>query len=165
MNDEMHAGQIDAGQIGVIVVDHGSRREQSNNTLLELVEQFREGARYAIVEPAHMELADPTIPMAFDRCVAQGAELVVVYPYFLLPGRHWHQDIPALAAEAAARHPGVPYLVAAPLGLHPLLTRIIDDRIRHCLQHARYGGESCPMCDDTEHCRMHAESPRADTTD
>jgi hypothetical protein len=28
------------------------------------------------------------------------------------------QDIPALAAEAAKKHPGVSYLVTAPIGLH-----------------------------------------------
>lgn len=31
------------------------------------------------------------------------------------------QDIPSLTAEAAKEHPGVSYIVSAPLGLHPLL--------------------------------------------
>lgn len=31
------------------------------------------------------------------------------------------QDIPSLTAEAAKQHPGVPYLITAPLGLHELL--------------------------------------------
>ena len=67
--------------------------------------------------------APPTIGEAFDACVADGARTVVVSPYFLSPGRHWQEDLPALAAEAAARHPGVRYLVAAPLGLHPLVSQ------------------------------------------
>jgi sirohydrochlorin ferrochelatase len=58
--------------------------------------------------------------------------------------RHWDRDIPALADEASARHPDVGYLVAAPLGPHPLLSDIVDERIRHCVAHA--SGES-PECD------------------
>jgi hypothetical protein len=40
---------------------------------------------YAIVEPAHMELAEPSIGVAFDRCIERGARLVVVHPCGDLP--------------------------------------------------------------------------------
>jgi len=92
---------------GVILVDHGSRREESNQLLLEVVEAYRQHAQWEIVEPAHMELAKPSIATAFERCVRRGAELVVVFPYFLAPGRHWDQDIPALSAEAAEACGGI----------------------------------------------------------
>ena len=79
---------------------------------------------------------------------------MIVSPFFLFPGRHWHQvfwqltlvswmidelqeithcemynklitgflqDIPTLTAEAAKEHPGVSYIITAPLGLHELL--------------------------------------------
>jgi sirohydrochlorin ferrochelatase len=119
---------------GVVIVDHGSRRSESNDLLLEVVESYRRHAQLAIVEPAHMELAEPSIAAAFARCVAQGARTVIVFPYFLGPGRHWHEDIPRLAAEAAAAFPGVEHRVAAPLGLHPLLLAVIDERIAECMQ-------------------------------
>ncbi|ONI19654.1 hypothetical protein PRUPE_3G289500 [Prunus persica] len=106
---------------GVIIVDHGSRRTESNLMLNEFVSMFKERTGYPIVEPAHMELAEPSIHVAFNSCVLQGANRVIVSPFFLLPGRHWNQDIPSLTAEAAKEHPGVSYLVTAPLGLHPLL--------------------------------------------
>ncbi|KAL6007084.1 hypothetical protein ACLOJK_032580 [Asimina triloba] len=106
---------------GVIIVDHGSRRRESNLMLNEFVAMFRVKTGYAIVEPAHMELAEPSIKDAFTSCVQQGATRVIVSPFFLFPGRHWHQDIPSLAADAAREHPGVSYIVTAPLGLHGLL--------------------------------------------
>lgn len=115
--------------IGVIVVDHGSRRAESNAALLDVVEAFRRHSGFAIVEPAHMELAEPTLATAFDRCVAHGAALVIVHPFFLLPGRHWTDDIPALAAEAASRHPGVSYRVTEPVGLHPLMAEIMRQQV------------------------------------
>ncbi|CAN4082417.1 unnamed protein product [Withania somnifera] len=106
---------------GVIIVDHGSRRKDSNLMLNEFVAMFRERTNYPIVEPAHMELAEPSIRDAFSSCVQQGARRVIVSPFFLSPGRHWNQDIPSLTAEVAKEHPGVSYVITAPLGLHELL--------------------------------------------
>ena len=45
-----------------------------------------------------------------------------------------------MTAEAAANHPGVGYFVAAPLGLHPLMTTIVDSRLETCLAHLTAGG-------------------------
>ncbi len=118
---------------GIILVDHGSQIEESNALLLEIAEAFRKQSDWEIVEPAHMELAEPSIATAFARCAEQGAKLVAVMPYFLGPGRHSSQDIPRLAAAAAEDFPGVDYLVTAPLGLHELMLQIIDDRIRQAL--------------------------------
>jgi sirohydrochlorin ferrochelatase len=120
---------------GLIIVDHGSRRAESNELLLKVAEAYRQHSGWAIVEPAHMELAEPSIAAAFARCVEQGAEHVVIFPYFLAPGRHWHQDIPQLAAAAAEPFAGagVTHVVTPPLGLHPLMMRVIDDRIREGL--------------------------------
>ena len=119
---------------GVVVVDHGSVAAASNAMLLEIVAEFRRATGYTIVEPAHMELAEPSIAAAFDRCVEQGATRVVVFPYFLLPGRHSQEDIPQLAAEAAAKHPGVECRVAAPFGRHAGMFEIMQDRIRESLE-------------------------------
>src|SRR5687767_6292475 len=88
---------------GIIIVDHGSRRDESNRMLEEIAGLFarRFGELYEIVEPAHMELAEPSIATAYARCVERGAERVVVCPFFLGPGKHWQFDIPRLTADAA----------------------------------------------------------------
>jgi sirohydrochlorin ferrochelatase len=126
-----------ADKIGVVIVDHGSKRTESNELLLEVVEMFRRSSEFTIVEAAHMELAEPSLATAFDRCVERGAKLVVIHPYFLLPGNHATHDIPALAAEAASRHPGVRVLVSEPLGLHPLMAEVMRQRIVGCLDAAK----------------------------
>lgn len=61
---------------------------------------------------------------------------MVVTPYFLGPGRHWQEDIPALTTAAAAKHPGTEFLVAAPLGLHPLVVEALHARMEHCVAQA-----------------------------
>jgi sirohydrochlorin ferrochelatase len=142
-----------ATPIGIVIVDHGSRREDANRRHEEFVAEWRGRGVSSIVEPAHMELAEPSIATAFDACVAAGAATVVIAPYFLWPGTHWDRDIPELAAAAAASHPGIRYLVAAPLGPHPLLGDIVEERVEHCLAHAEGNSPECPLCAGTGRCR------------
>jgi sirohydrochlorin ferrochelatase len=145
-------------QIGVILVDHGSQREESNAMLLDVVKSFADATGMPIVEPAHMELAEPSITTAFTRCVERGATTVVVFPYFLLPGRHWNDDIPRLAAAAAKNHSGIRYLVTAPFGLHPLMAEVMRQRIAHCLAHTQGEADACELCAGTDRCQLRAAS-------
>jgi sirohydrochlorin ferrochelatase len=111
---------------GILLIDHGSRRAEANvmlHDVAHLVETLAEGA--AVVCPAHMELAEPTVAQGFAACVARGADEIVAVPYMLAPGRHVTYDIPALVAEAAARYPEVPYSVAPALGVEVGLARIV----------------------------------------
>ncbi len=138
----------------VIIVDHGSRRAASNDMLLEATKVFTAQSAYSIVEPAHMELAAPDIATAFANCVERGATRVIVFPYFLSPGRHWSEDIPALVAAAAKSFPDVQWLVTAPFGLHAGMSAIINDRIDHCLNVARGNGTGCDVCGDASQCQL-----------
>ncbi|MCI0334093.1 MAG: hypothetical protein L0228_12820 [Planctomycetes bacterium] len=154
MGEGLTTSNIERARLGVILVDHGSRRDESNEMLLDVVRDFQAATGFAIVEPAHMELAEPSIETAFSRCVAQGATTVVVFPYLLSPGRHWNEDIPRLAAAAARQHPGIRYLVTAPFGLHPLMSEIMRQRIEHCLAHTQGVADACELCAGTDHCQL-----------
>lgn len=119
--------------VGVILVDHGSRFAPANELLHDMAALFEQVSGAAIVEPAHMELATPTIDDAFARCVSRGARLIVVHPYFLSPGRHGTDDIPRMTAAAAARFPGVDYRVTAPLGYDRRIAEVSLRRVRESL--------------------------------
>jgi sirohydrochlorin ferrochelatase len=73
---------------GIILIDHGSRRDESNARILEVAAGVAVRCPDSIVEGAHMELAEPTLASAFDRAVSRGATEIVIHPYFLSPGRH-----------------------------------------------------------------------------
>lgn len=119
----------------LVLVDHGSRSAASNASLEAVAREVAElaGERYLAVLPAHMELASPSIAAAFDEADALGADLVVVAQYFLAPGRHSETDVPRLAAEAAARHPGLRHVVACSLGPHVALSRLVLERAAEAL--------------------------------
>jgi sirohydrochlorin ferrochelatase len=140
--------------VAVVVVDHGSRRVESNTAFESFVRSSSDRLPYPIVEVAHMELAEPSVGTAVDRCVAAGATVVVVAPWFLGPGRHWDRDLPGLTADAAARHRGMRWLVAAPLGPDPLLVDLVDRRVARCLAHAAGRADACEACAGSDRCGL-----------
>jgi sirohydrochlorin ferrochelatase len=132
---------------GIVIVDHGSRRAESNLMLEQMVSLFAErfAGQFDIVEPAHMELAEPSIASAYAKCVARGARRVVVCPFFLGPGKHWTNDIPRLTGEAAARFPETEYHVTMTLGIDDLILDLLAKRVTACISQ-QY---SCDQCKGT----------------
>jgi sirohydrochlorin cobaltochelatase len=124
--------------VALVLVDHGSRSDDANRSLEDVAREVGRlsGSRYVAVLPAHMDLVSPTISDAFDAAVAAGARLVVVVLYFLAPGRHSDADVPRLAAEAAARHPGLAHVVSSSLGPHPALNALVLERAAEALAKA-----------------------------
>ena len=129
--------------LGVIIVDHGSRKPESNRVVSDVASLFARNYPevFPIVEPAHMELAEPSIATAYARCVRRGARQIVVMPFFLGPGKHWSEDIPRLTAEATADFPDTRAAVAEPLGADDLLLRLVAKRLLGCLRQI----ESAPI--------------------
>ncbi|HEY7091279.1 MAG TPA: CbiX/SirB N-terminal domain-containing protein [Tepidisphaeraceae bacterium] len=135
---------------GIIIVDHGSRLAESNRMLEQVAKLFSErfAHKHQIVEPAHMEIAEPSIAAAYAKCVERGATRVVVCPFFLGPGKHWTQDIPRLAAEAAAQHPHTNYHVTNPIGIDDLILNLLEKRIDFCVEQEF----ECDGCRGTIRC-------------
>jgi sirohydrochlorin ferrochelatase len=152
----MHDKEQPMQKTGIILVDHGSRRTQSNQLLEEVARLFaaRFVERYEIVEPAHMEISEPSIDTAYARCVARGAQRVVVCPFFLGPGKHWTSDIPNLAAQASSRFPGTRYHVTMPLGIDDLILDLLEKRVRGCMDR----GLECDSCRGTLRCGTACET-------
>ncbi|MEI6233391.1 MAG: CbiX/SirB N-terminal domain-containing protein [Planctomycetota bacterium] len=135
---------------GIIIVDHGSKREESNQMLERVATLFAErfNSKHEIVEPAHMELAEPSIATAYAKCIERGAARIVVLPFFLGPGKHWTQDIPRLTAEAAEKFPESHWHIAPTLGIDDLIFELLDKRLGHCVEHDYV----CESCKDTVRC-------------
>ncbi len=138
MAAQFESPSADDRQKGVILVDHGSRLARSNDLFEQFVREFRHKSGISVVEAAHMELSEPSIATAMGRCVEQGITRVIICPYFLLPGKHWQQDIPALARQACERYPEVSFLIAEPVGLHPLMYEVVQASINQCLNASQW---------------------------
>jgi precorrin-8X/cobalt-precorrin-8 methylmutase len=116
----------------IILVGHGSPKEDANNveaigSLLHRM--IHPDCRDRCVRTAYLQFTGPDIAATIDACAAEGAQRIVVHPFFLYAGMHVTKDIPALIAEARKRHPGVDIVYSAPLGVHEHLARVVLERI------------------------------------
>ncbi len=114
--------------LGLILIDHGSRRAASNAQLDDMATRVAQLRPDAVVGIAHMEIAEPDLKTAFADVVQRGAKHIIILPYFLSDGRHMTEDIPALAKDAAAQHPGVTFAIGNALGPHDLLAQLLLER-------------------------------------
>ena len=120
----------ESSKTAVLVVGHGSRREEANEDVRLAATRIGERGRFPLVVAAFLELANPTIAEGYAQLVAAGARHIIVHPYFLSPGRHTRGDIPVEVQAAANGHPGVTYQITEPLAAHPLVIDAAVERIR-----------------------------------
>ena len=115
---------------GVLVVGHGSRRQEANDDVREAARKIAEWGGFPVVEAAFLEIEHPTIAEGFSRLVESGACKVTVHPYFLSPGRHTRGDLPREVSAVAQCFPHVTYQITEPLSAHPLVIEASIERIR-----------------------------------
>jgi sirohydrochlorin ferrochelatase len=121
----------------LLLIAHGSRQEEANADLAHVLAAMRGRGTFAIVEAAFLELAEPDIDAGAAHCVAQGAERVVLLPYFLSAGVHVRRDLAAARQRLASLHPQVQFRLAEPLGQHPLLVEVVAERARQAEEEKR----------------------------
>ena len=115
---------------------HGSRVSEANDALRVIAEQVKQASDFEIVEVSFRELHQPDIQTGIDRCVEQGAERILLYPYFLFAGAHVLEDLPDEMGQAMKRYPGLEMAMGQPLGTHPKLAEIVCDRVGESLNKA-----------------------------
>jgi sirohydrochlorin ferrochelatase len=111
-----------------ILIDHGSRRAEANEQLLDMAARVQRLRPHDVVTIAHMEIASPSLSDAVAEVVARGATEIIILPYFLSSGRHVTHDIPDLAQAACAAFPAVTYRIGQALGPHDALATLLLER-------------------------------------
>jgi sirohydrochlorin cobaltochelatase len=126
---------------GLLVIGHGSRRDEANATVFALAEALADepapGAdgrpAWEAVEAAFLDVLRPTIADGYAELVDAGCTEIVAHPFFLFAGKHTAHDIPAALAAARARHPQTTWLLTDALGLHPGVVSTVRARIADAL--------------------------------
>lgn len=128
----------------ILLVGHGSRDDEGADEFREFAAKVQAVIKNQkpdfletphlpsgepIVQPCFLELADPPILDTIDRCVAEGAERIIVMPLFLVPAGHMKTDVPSSVNLSRVRYPHVKFIYGPHLGIDPRILSILDERL------------------------------------
>ncbi len=146
---------------GLLVIGHGSRRDEANATVRELARRLATEPRqdddgcagrpphstalpsragpagprpWGAVEAAFLEVSRPDIGEGYANLAGAGCTEIVVYPFFLFGGNHTRRDLPAALDEARERHPTTRWILSEPLGLHACVVEAVRARLDDTLR-------------------------------
>lgn len=117
----------------IIVFAHGSSVPEANDAVRKVARDMAKAGGFDLVDTAFLEAAQPDLSSSVEHVVKQGANHVVVVPYFLTLGIHLRRDLPRLVGELADRIPGVSIQVTEPLDGHPALSQILLERAQRAI--------------------------------
>jgi sirohydrochlorin cobaltochelatase len=95
--------------------------------------QRRQDAPYRAAAGGFIELSRPPVTEAVAALVDQGHRELIALPLVLVAAGHGKGDIPAALVREQVRHPGMTYSYGRPLGPHPALLDILEQRIEKAL--------------------------------
>lgn len=124
--------QKQVGTTALLLIAHGSRNPKANQDIVDLAKRFLQRG-HSITEPCFLELAPPTIEDGGTKCVEQGAQRVVMLPYFLSAGIHVVEDLLEARNTMSERFANVEFILAKPLGPHTMLEDLLVLRLDEAL--------------------------------
>ena len=112
----------------LLLVGHGTRDATGVEEFHRLVELV--GRRISVpVAGGFIELSPPPLRDAVASLVDTGRVHFGVVPLVLVAAGHAKGDVPAALNRECERHPGLSYAYGRPLGPHPALLDLLDERL------------------------------------
>ncbi|MBS3921472.1 MAG: sirohydrochlorin cobaltochelatase [Deltaproteobacteria bacterium] len=121
----------------IILMGHGSRVPGAGKDMEEVAKRLKQKYGYLRVEICFVSRLGPHFHEVFEKCVNQGANRVLVIPYFLHEGLHLLLDIPEMMQKEAKKFPHVKLILGKSFGFDEALVELVERRIE----------ESKDLCD------------------
>ncbi len=103
---------------GVLIVGHGTRNDRGAAEFRGVVDDF--ATRVSMpVEPAYIELQEPSIGAGLQRLVERGAEQIALVPLLLFAAGHAQRDIPMAVDEFRRQNPLIAVRLAGTIDCAP----------------------------------------------
>lgn len=113
----------------VVLLGHGSRVKGAGKQMEEVAHALKKTGEYDLVDTCYLSRLGPHFPEVFEGIVKQGADKVIVIPYFLHGGMHILLDIPEMMQEVVKKYPQVNVILGKNLGFDSLLVDLVRKRI------------------------------------
>lgn len=142
------ADQCGMRRTGILLVGHGTRSQRGIEEFHRLAAQVARLAEPVALEPAFLELCQPTIHDGLARLVERGISHVIVLPLLLFAAGHAKRDIPAAvraAMEALGLMGRVTSELASHLGCQPAILELSARRFAESL-HGRDAVPASATC-------------------
>lgn len=118
----------------IIIIAHGSKKETSNNEVLEIVNQIKNSkTNYALIQAAFLEFASPSIEDSVKNSIDKNILNIFIYPYFLNSGKHVSIDLPDIIKELEEENPTIEFELLEHFGKSNRISDIILDDISSSL--------------------------------
>ena len=90
----------------LIILAHGSRRQESNQEIEILTNDVRAliKKKFDIVDYAFLEIAKPSLTNSIEKVVSKNISEITIFPYFLNSGVHIKNDIPNIVVNRKSRN-------------------------------------------------------------
>jgi sirohydrochlorin ferrochelatase len=112
-----------------VLVGHGSILAASGTAMFRIADHLRTQGVTPIVEAGFLNFSQPTFADAVAQAQTQGADHIIVQPYFLIEGHYVARELPTLVQTVAASHPGLRFILGGVLGSHPALVQLACERL------------------------------------
>jgi sirohydrochlorin cobaltochelatase len=109
----------------LVLFTHGSRDPRWLEPFEKLEAALKSKLGEDGVRLAHMEISSPTLLEVAGESAGRGVAQIRLLPLFMAGGGHVAHDVPRLAREAEARHPGLNIEILPAIGEHPQLAELI----------------------------------------
>lgn len=113
----------------IIILGHGSRSSGADATVKRVAHELKKSGGFEIVEHAFLQYVQPGPIEALAQCIRQGAQKIVIVPFFMQSGAHVNKNIPELVEKTKKQYPDVEVSVTDFAGSHPLMVKIVQDLV------------------------------------
>lgn len=113
----------------VILMGHGSRVPGAGEGMEKVAQWLKEKRSGTMIEICYMSELGPHFPEILEKCVRDGADKIIVMPYFLHLGIHLREDIPAMMRIEAKKYPGLTLILGRYLGFDESLAGLVGKRL------------------------------------
>jgi sirohydrochlorin cobaltochelatase len=119
----------------VLLVGHGTVDATGVAEFVAFIGRVRRqlAAEGADVDGGFIELSQPTVHEAWTALAGRGHSTMAAVPMVLVAAGHAKGDIPAALQREVLRDPATSYELGRPLGPHPVLQELLDQRIAAAL--------------------------------